>query len=484
MQIRRLPVFATLAALALLRCGGDDGDSADTAGDTTDLVDTRADADSAVDTRFSDAADASPDAPLDDTDAAPDSAPDTGDADTADEDAPGDAIDEEDASPSDLGDGDDGTATCPDDSPYFVEGRPLRVTLDGLAIVDGGWDERLDLAFVIDSGAQFVSYDLDLTDGATDVFTTETTSLGTTVLCGVPSKGRDLAEGEAWAGVNIDALLGQSALKGVYTFIDYAGLEAWFYKEEPPTSPPSVDAVEPSDFVFALQSELPVADVGLTDDAIIPLLADTGSAATIIEAGAYEAAAAAYEGTLPRLDGYVFSTNWGTDDAFVSRLPELRLGDAVVTGEWVVVIPTDNHVTGLLEGAGVVIDGFLGYPTFRHFLVESRGPDSMFRLWPYGDAAPVPENEWNHVGLALSSRPEGMRVEMIFSPSAVAETVIEVGDWLTHVDGDPVDAMALDEARNRLRGAPGDRRVLRVRSATTGETADYDLQVEDLLPPL
>lgn len=470
MTVRRL-LCVTCIGAAFVACSDDPedlpyigtvdaSDDADTSGDAG--VDA---ADATEDTASDATVDATPDAG---EDAAPDA-----DADVT-PDATTDAT--EDAAPD--------AGTCGGDRiTDFSTSIPLEIPIDGQPIMVGSYDGGDGVRYLIDTGAQINSYDIDLTDGEVTFFNVDETDLVTTVVCDVPSKGRDLSEAEAYIGVNIDALLGQSAMRSLYTYIDYSELRAWIFADPPTMNPPGMDDVEPVLLPYELQNELPVATVTLTGGGTADLLTDTGSGVTILEQTPYDAMAAAYEGELPRLDGYVWATNYGTDDAFITRVPTMDVGGYTVAGEWAVVIPDDNHIRALLTGSGIEVDGFLGYPVYRHFITEVRGPDTTFRFWPYTEP-PTYDDEWHRVGLEFVQRDGVTTVEMVFAPSAAAEADIAHGDVLVAIDGASVADTVLDDIRRALHGTPGDERALTFRDAETGDESVITLPIEDLLPPL
>ena len=426
------------------------------------------------------------------TDAADAGAEEDAEDDTADVTAPdaGEDVDdiEEEVTP-DAGD------TCPGDRlPYFGDdGNPIEIPIDGQAIMLGTWDGREGVRYLLDTGAQITSYDIDLTDGAVTFFTAGITDLGTTVLCDVPSKGRDLAEAEAYIGVNIDALLGQSALRDAYMYIDYETERSWVYDNDPfengVSAPPGSVALEdaeagaPAVMPYELQNELPVATMTLTGGVEVALLTDTGSGVTLLERSFFDAMEAAHGEPLPRLEGYVWATNFGTDESFITRIPSMDVGGRAVEGEWAVVVPDDNHIAALLEGSGVFVDGFLGYPVYRQFVTEVRGPETEFRFWPTASDTAYPD-EWHRVGLELVQRDGVNIVEMIFSPSSVATSEIALHDVLLSVDGASVDGLGLDAIRRLLRGTPGEERALTLQRAESEETYEVTVLVDDLLPPL
>ncbi len=375
---------------------------------------------------------------------------------------------------------------CPGDQVEpFGEGIPLEIPLDGQPIMLGSWDGTEDVRFLIDTGAQIVSYDVDLTDGSVQFFNAERTDLGTTIMCDTASKGRDLSEAEAYVGVDIGALLGQSAMRSLYTYIDYETSQAWLFQNEPDMAPPGSEDTPSYDLPYELQNELPVATVTLSGGVEVALLTDTGSGVTIIEQSFFDEMESTLESPLPRLDGYVWATNYGTDDSFITRIPSMDVGGFALEGEWAVVVPDDNHIAPLLEGSAIFIDGFVGYPVYRRFMTEVRGPDFMFRFWPYENPNPH-DDEWHKVGLEFVQRDGVNFVEMIFSPSAAASEDVDIdrGDLLIAIDGASLDGISLDDVRRQLHGEVGTVYSLTFADSVTGDERTYALPVENLLPEL
>ena len=372
---------------------------------------------------------------------------------------------------------------------YWGLSVPLTFPIDGQPIMRGVWEddvktggERREISYLIDTGAQVTCFDSDLTGDDPIPFEAELIGLETTAVCNGIVKGCDLAEAEAYIGVDIEVLLGQSTMRRLYTYIDYKNAQAWLYHEAPETEPPGMAGVVPGVMAYERQNELPVAMVGLTDEVTLPLLTDTGSGVSIITAQFFDELEAAYEGTLPRLDGYKWATNYGTDVAFITRAPRFVLGDVVVEGEWIVVIPDEHHLRSLLEESDIFIEGFLGFPHYRHFITEFQGPTGLFRFWPYEDKDHISVDEWHKVGLDVTTREGGPRVEMVFSPSDASTQGVEVGDVLLSIDGVNVSGSPADDVRRLLKGEVGESRELILRRA--GEELTLEVKVDDLLPPL
>ncbi|MBH25803.1 MAG: hypothetical protein CMH57_15460 [Myxococcales bacterium] len=391
-----------------------------------------------------------------------------------------------------------------------ITGQPIiRGTLQAtIESLDGEPDLVLDeprLAYIIDTGTQITSYNARLTGGSVAFFQGDVVEFDTLRLCEPVVKGRAIADFEAFVGVDVDVFLGQSMLMQLYTTIDYRNLLAWLYPAAPDSPPPTMEAETPSVLSYALQNQFPVSQVGFgvtltgsllergemeeacqppgcCTEASCPLLMDTGSEATVITQTLFDQIEADYGEPLPKLQGYQWVTNLGRDEAFVTRLPSLQLGDGEVSGEWAVVVPDAYHVRAVLEGNGVVIEGFVGYPHFRHFLTEFRGPDSEFRFWPYPDDAHVPTDTWRRVGVDVIGSEAGPVVEMVFSPSDAATQGVTRGDRLVSVDGAEVVDMNANAVRLLLMGTPGETRTLELER--DGEAVTVEVMIEDLLPPL
>ena len=466
---RQLLLPLTLVSLALgVGCGDDDTSASANSGD----ADVGVSSDTAEGGEDTSAADtASPE----DSGVTPDTAP--GDDTGASDDVGGDA---------EIIDGAALTCDEPAGGAFWANSAPLFFPIDGQPIMRGYWEDddltegREEIEFLIDTGAQVTCFDVDLTEGSVTPFSSEYLGLETTAVCGGIVKGCDLAEAEAYIGLDIQVLLGESTLRRLNTYIDYREQRAWFYKDLPDTPPPGMDGVTPFVMPYERQNELPVARVGLGNGVELPLLTDTGSGVSIITQTFFDRVEEAHGSSLPRLEGYKWATNYGTDASFVTRIPEFHLGEVVVRDEWVVVIPDDFHIKELLAQSDIVIEGFLGYPHYRHFLTEFRGPDSEFRFWPYPDDAHIPTDTWHKVGVDVTMREEGPRVEMIFSPSDAADSDIALGDTILSIDGEGVTTFTADAVRGLLHGTPGESRTLVL--DREGETITVEVMVEDLLP--
>jgi carboxyl-terminal processing protease len=78
------------------------------------------------------------------------------------------------------------------------------------------------------------------------------------------------------------------------------------------------------------------------------------------------------------------------------------------------------------------------------------------------------EDVWDRSGLWLNRTDEGYRIEDVVADSPAAAAGLKVGDTVLAVDGRKATELPLAEAREILKGAPGTRVLLQVRS---GEAA-------------
>ncbi|MDP7115296.1 MAG: PDZ domain-containing protein, partial [Myxococcota bacterium] len=246
---------------------------------------------------------------------------------------------------------------------------------------------------------------------------------------------------------------------------------------------PATTATEPSTSVYSLPSSIPVMEASVSGpggQADIDLIADTGSGVTLLLESVFDAID---DGSLLRLEGYIWGTNYGFDDGFLTRIPTLSAGDgaaADVAYSWAVVIPDDNHLWALLEGNGIFADGFLGYPFYRRFVVGVDGHEDRYLWWPYEGDDHVDPQEWTRIGVEPTWRDGGFTVEMLYRPSDAEDQGIEVGDRITAIDGTDLTGSTLDDLKHLLRGDVGDTRVLDL------QRGDLDIQftvsIDDLLP--
>lgn len=327
----------------------------------------------------------------------------------------------------------------------WPEGTPVHVTVDGQVLLEGAFGD-VTAWFALDTGADRLYVDEALDPGGpVDL------ALGPVTLPDVRLKATSLADAEAAIGWDLGGLAGQPLFQGRFTAFDYAGSVVHFFDERPDGPD------EPEVLPYTLVEGEPVVSLDLGGGPLA-LLADTGSGVTLLD----ESSFAPLDTGGARLGGYVWATSYGSDEGFVTRLPD---------GTWALVVPDDNHLLPLLARIGLEIDGFLGYPWYRERLLGVDGIALAYLSWPAEPA--VDPHEWDRVGVEVEQDGDAVRVSMVFSPSS-AEGVLAVGDRLLAVDG--VDVAGLDDVRRALRGEPGSTVTL------TTEAGDVTVARDALLP--
>ncbi len=372
----------------------------------------------------------------------------------------------------DSGDDDDSAG---DDDDYDCWASPLETAqaADGSALFRGSIDEH-EIWFVLDTAAQVVFADLEISDDFTGYFTAAV-QVGPFDLPEWQCKGRDLATNQAFIGVDVGALYGQDLMMQSYTVFDPSTIATHICPTRPPDSPPGLGQAAGS-LTYELQNQFPVAQIDLGLAGPVPLMVDSGQALTYLT----ESAFAQVDDGAPRIDGWVFATNYGADDAFVSRVPQLSLGGLIVEDVVVVVLPDDYHLASLLSASGVEVQGFVGNNVLGRFAVGIDGATSTVDLWPV-NAPWTQVNRWQRVGIEVTWREGAYTVEYLLTPSDAADQGVGVGDLLLAVDDVDVNTLGdLGAIQAALRGTPGDSRRLTLQGAEG--PYQVDVQIQDLLP--
>lgn len=388
-----------------------------------------------------------------------------------------------DAAPADLP-GDD--APAPDAAPVSAWDEPVPLTLvGGLPLFWGTVDGGPSVPFVFDTLAQIVFLDEDIVG---DVLYHEAELvLGDDDLGTFQVKGRSMGPDEIYLGLDIAGLVGQTYIWKRFLVLDYPG--GRFYQMQAPpdltADPlPGWEGAPPRIVDVQLQNAFPVVRPTLGDGDPVALLADTSSPITTITQSVFDALD---DGTLPQVAGYVWSSKYGSEAAFLTRLPSVRFGDLEVTDLAAAVIPDEHHLVTILGPNGVDVVGWLGADFWERFVLGIDPRDGteespqIFYLWGDGGAPASAAGRWDKVGLELAWRDGGIIVEMVYAGSDAEAQGIVVGDALTAVDGAGVDGVALEEVRARLRGPVGAARVLSVVHEDDG-AEDLTVLIEEILP--
>jgi hypothetical protein len=373
-----------------------------------------------------------------------------------------------------------------DSAPGSAWDDPVPLTVvDGLPLFEGSVDGGPPMPFLFDTLAQIVFLDEDLVG---DVLYHETPLvLGDDDLGTFQVKGRSMTPDEIFLGLDIAGLVGQAYIWKRFLVLDYPG-GRFFQMQAPPdldADPlPGWEGAPPWIIDVQLQNAFPVVRPSLGDGGPVALLADTSSPITTITQSVFDALD---DGSLPRVAGYVWSSKYGSEAAFLTRLPTVRFGALEVTGLAAAVIPDDHHLVTILGPNGVDVVGWLGAGFWERFALGIDPEDGteespqLFYLW--GDGAPPEgaEGRWDKVGLEPAWRDGGIVIEMVYAGSDAEAQGITAGDALLAVDGAAAGGVSLEALRERLRGAVGETRVLSVTHADGG-AEDLTVLVEEILP--
>lgn len=421
--------IAALAAAALFAaCGSSDGTTADAA--------TAADTGSADDTGAPDAGVSDTGSDFDANDAGLDSGPDAGD---------------------------------------YPPARAALFPLDGQPLFPVTLDSRAGHYFVVDTGAARTAVATTLLRDVANGVGVVTIDFGDgVVLSDYEVLAVDLSEARDHIGAPIDGLIGQDLFKTMYFGIDYMRSEVTVANALPQSPPQGFLTADAVEIPYTLVQELPVVDA-LVGAKAARLIADTGSGVTILTESFVDPSLLA-----AGLKGYTWYTSYGSDPATIVRLPSLSLQSATTAGEWAVVVPDAYHLKPVFDALGIVVDGFLGYPVYRHFYVGVDGPRSRYLFYPYKDTPQIDPGEWDRVGVEIARDAGKTLVDMVFSPSDASDKGLMKGDEITAIDGAATATLAPDEIRLLLRGTPGETRLLTI--DRVGDVQEIAVKVDRLLP--
>jgi PDZ domain/Aspartyl protease len=150
-------------------------------------------------------------------------------------------------------------------------------------------------------------------------------------------------------------------------------------------------------------------------------------------------------------------TGWGMggpSHSYVVRLPSITLGSAA---------PVANPVAGLSEDKGGSIsdpnyEGNIGSGFLKRFVVTFDYAHQKMYLKP-AKPAPVDAGCFDRSGMWINAGPEGFVVTEVSAGGPAARAGIRVGDVITGLNGAPVRAAALSDARSLLRSKPAGTKV-------------------------
>jgi hypothetical protein len=377
--------------------------------------------------------------------------------------------------------------------PAWPESLPMPV-VDGLAlleasisIVDGVEVESpQSYPYVVDTIAQVCFIDGDLVGDF--LYHEVDMTIGNDFFELFLVKGRDMSLDEAFLGVDIGGLIGQSYVLKRFMVMDYVNELFYSLDGAPELVLPSMPETPVVSVNVAVQNAFPVLTAEIAPEVSVALMADTSSRMSYLTESQFAKINA--EG-LPAVEGYVYATKYGEDPCTLTRLPFIRLGELEVTDLEICIIPDDHHTKAILEPNGVLVEGFLGAGVWNRFAlaIDAFGGDEytpqQYHFWGDGAEPESWADRWHKVGVELTLREGLVMVEMVYAGFDAGNQGLEVGDQLVNVDGISLtgpDAPTLEAVRQMLRGEVGTTRSLIAVKPLSDEPLATDVLVEDILP--
>jgi len=361
-----------------------------------------------------------------------------------------------------------------DVEPIVPTEREVLIPLDGQVLFPARLDGT-DAHLVVDTGAVRSAFSETLLRDVVNGVGVTTVDFGDGIVFeDYEVLAADLSAAENHIGAPIHGLIGQDLFQQLYFGVDYRRARAIVSRTAPPTAPEGWSEADRVTLPYEVVQGLPILTVDL-EGTPVRLIADTGSGVTLLT-----------ESHVPPswlsagLEGYVWHTSYGSDDATIVRIPSLGLGSASVEESWAVVVPDTHHLAAVFSAIGLDVDGFLGYPVYRSYYWGIRGADMMYEVFAQPGQDPLSQAEWNRVGVELVSTGDNVLIDMLFHPSSAFDEGVVVGDELLTVDGVQIDSLGLDDVRKLLRGNVGEVRALGL--VREGSPVQATVKVDALLP--
>ena len=212
----------------------------------------------------------------------------------------------------------------------------------------------------------------------------------------------------------------------------------------------------------------------------LTMVLDTGATKTVIFLHAYERARETRP--WPELHGLAAPTLYGSEDAYISRVPVLSAtgaGEAASAEGVDVAVMESDLEQALSQAIQRPVDGLLGYSFLRRFRVTIDYPHRVLWLEPVAVGRDQRAYEYSHVGVQIERRDGALRIVAVADKSPAADAGIRTGDELVGVDGADAASLDLGDASARLEGPPGTKVRLRVRRGS--EVRSYRLTRRALL---
>jgi carboxyl-terminal processing protease len=117
-------------------------------------------------------------------------------------------------------------------------------------------------------------------------------------------------------------------------------------------------------------------------------------------------------------------------------------------------------------------------------MVSSLDPHSSYmNPKDYADLSSQTKGEFGGLGLEVTQENGIVKVESPIDDTPAAKANIKSGDLITHIDGEPIVGVPLNDAVEKMRGAPGTQIKLTIRHTEKGDPFDVTLTREVIKVP-
>jgi hypothetical protein len=192
----------------------------------------------------------------------------------------------------------------------------------------------------------------------------------------------------------------------------------------------------------------------------------------------------------PMLSGINLGTVMGMDDALISRVKSMKIGDAEVQSVEVAVVPNLTFVSGLAQETGRAIQLLLGGTFLREFLVTIDYPRRKLILRRYHDRSHIRDNRFIRVGFFVTlvdkvvngQSVKLLGIQAVVPGSDAARQGISTDDIIVSVNGAPVAGQDPAGVDAQLGGTEGATVSLQLSKNGTDPPRSVEVLMENLLP--
>jgi predicted aspartyl protease len=179
-------------------------------------------------------------------------------------------------------------------------------------------------------------------------------------------------------------------------------------------------------------------------------IVDTGASLTVLSSKLFDALGGAGR---PVLCCESVATLYGIQNARITRLKELRLGQAVVKNLPVLIWDNQAFFESISSEVGRDVSMLIGGSFLRRFAVEVDYRDEQLLLQRYRNQDHVDKDEFVGPGFTLcraKQAAEGVVVVDVYKGSSAEKAGVKSGEHLIMVDGQAIAGMTLEEVRALL----------------------------------